>query len=250
MSLKDNIITFVSFVTRPAKRKLIRLSMRHRGKKGLEIGGPSSFFSLKGYYPVYLFARQIDGVNYSNNTVWEGKIEEGQTYKFHAKTGYQYISEATDLSRCKDAFYDFVLSCHSLEHVANPLKMLAEVKRVLKPEGEFILILPDKRFTFDINRPYTTLAHLQEDFRNDVKDDDRTHFQESIDLHKHEDGISAAQVEEFNSRVMNNNTFRCVHHHVFDFALIKEMLSVAGFDTEYQQTAHPFHMVTIARKRK
>src|SRR5215510_5372143 len=97
MTLTDSIITLASYISKPSKRKLISYCRMFTGKKGLEIGGPSSLFSLKGYFPVYLFAGKIDGVNYSNNTSWEGKLTEGDNYHYHTKTGHQFIREATNL---------------------------------------------------------------------------------------------------------------------------------------------------------
>lgn len=248
MMLTDYLITAVSYLKHRSKRTLIKYSYGLQGLKGLEIGGPSAFFSLKGHFPVYLFAAEIDGVNYSNQTVWEGSIQQGRNYRYYNKTGYQYIKEASDLNDIQEGNYDFVLSCHSLEHVANPLKALAEWRRVLRKNGTLVLVLPDKRHTFDINRPYTTIKHLLDDRRNNVGEDDPTHYQESIELHdlSLDNGVSSKQ--EHAERIKNNITTRCVHHHVFSLELIREMLTAASFKVIYQQEAAPFHLITIARK--
>src|SRR5665213_1671623 len=93
------IITLISYASKPEKRKLIRISLSLKDKVGLEIGGPSDFFDLKSFFPVYVFAKRIDGVNFSAETVWEGKIEEGMSYHYtDNKKGYQYISEASELN--------------------------------------------------------------------------------------------------------------------------------------------------------
>src|SRR5678809_351745 len=110
MKFSEYIITLVSYITRPQKRKLIEISYGLKDKTGLEIGGPSAFFNLKSYFPVYLFAEIIDGVNYSAETVWEGKIEEGTSYNYaKGKKGIQYISEASELSEIENEKYDFLL---------------------------------------------------------------------------------------------------------------------------------------------
>lgn len=41
-----------------------------------------------------------------------------------------------------DSTFDVVYSSHSLEHAYDPLKALAEFKRVLKPDGKLFLVLP------------------------------------------------------------------------------------------------------------
>jgi len=248
MKVKDYLITLASYISKPSKRRLIKYCSLFRSKKGLEIGGPSSLFSLKGYFPVYLFAKQVDGVNYSNETAWEGSISEGLTYRYQNRTGYQYIREATNLRNIADESYDFVLSCHSLEHVANPLKAIEEWKRVLKPNGYLVIVLPDKRFTFDINRPYTTMTHLLDDYKKHIGEEDTTHFEEVIALHDpgKDEGIESRQM--LRKRVEENIVHRFVHHHVFSFELVDEMLSYFSFTKIYQQEAHPFHLITIAKK--
>jgi SAM-dependent methyltransferase len=59
-----------------------------------------------------------------------------------------------------DASTDFVVASHVLEHVADPLGILDEIHRVLRVGGIAILLVPDRRTTFDANRPPTPLDHL------------------------------------------------------------------------------------------
>jgi ubiquinone/menaquinone biosynthesis C-methylase UbiE len=249
MHIKDAVITRMSYLRRPAKRKLINWARRLEKRKGLEIGGPSSLFSLKGYFPVYLYAGAIDGVNFSTETLWEGSLQEGNNYRWHRKTGYQYIREATDLAGIADESYDVVLSCHSLEHVANPLKALYEWKRVLKPGGILVLVLPDKRYTFDVNRPYTTMAHLLDDYRNNTGENDTTHFEEIVRCFAPDKNPHLSSREELAARLKLNFTERSVHHHVFSQELVKELMQHLSFTTLYQQEAAPFHLITIAEKK-
>lgn len=250
MNIPDYLITGLSFIKQPGKRKLIRMAYRLRSKKGLEIGGPSSFFNLKGYFPVYIFAARIDGVNFSNETVWEGKISAGDTYSYYNnKGGHQYISEASDLAFLESACYDFLLSCHSLEHMANPIKALKEWNRVIKTGGYLVLVLPDKESTFDNKRPYTTFEHLLQDYENNVGEDDTTHFEEVIRLHDINMDQGVQSGEALAQRIMNNFNNRCVHHHIFSLNVIKQVLGYAGFSVLYQQKARPFHLITIAQKK-
>jgi SAM-dependent methyltransferase len=58
---------------------------------------------------------------------------------------------------------DFVIASHVLEHLADPLGFLVDIHRVLRPGGVAIVLLPDRRRTFDSFRPPTPLAHLVED---------------------------------------------------------------------------------------
>ena len=69
-------------------------------KKGIEIFGPSKIFNSKDNLPVYKIALSIDGCNFSNNTEWEWKIEEGESYQYekNKKAGYQFICEGNNLT--------------------------------------------------------------------------------------------------------------------------------------------------------
>ncbi len=249
MKLIEYIVTVVSFIIKPQKRKLIKLSYSLKNKIGLEIGGPSSIFKLKSYFPVYLFANQVDGVNYSTETVWEGKIKEGKNYHYtNNKCGYQFVLEASNLNGIKDNSYDFLLSSHSLEHIANPIQAVKEWYRVLKPGGTIVLALPDKKRTFDRNRAYTTLEHLIEDFEKNVTENDTTHYDEIFQLHDLSRDAGVSSVSELKERTLNNSVNRCVHHHVYSFDLLQQTLLYCGFRPIYEQEAAPFHLVIIAKK--
>ncbi len=101
------------------------------GKKGLEIGGPSMLF--KTTLPLYQIIKDLDGVNFSTHTAWEGSIKAGRHFNFiGAKKGMQFIAEASDLTALQDQSYEFLLSSNCLEHVANPIKALMEWKRVIQ----------------------------------------------------------------------------------------------------------------------
>jgi len=249
MTFKEKIITSISYLRQPQKRKLIKIASQFNGKIGVEIGGPSPSFSIRSYFPVYLFAKRIDGVNFSTTTIWEGTISEGENFSYYKnKKGFQYIAEATNLSKIGNSKYDFVLSCHSLEHTANTLKALKEWNRILRNNGYLILVLPNKKFTFDEYRPVTTFEHLREDLINNTDETDNTHFEEVIRLHsmKKDEGVKTKL--ELIERTNNNYENRCVHHHVFDFELIKTMLLYTGFSIELQKLVAPFNMVTVAKK--
>lgn len=64
---------------------------------------------------------------------------------------------------------DYLCSSHVLEHLANPIASLFEWHRVLRPGGWLYLVVPDKRFTFDLNRPVTSSTHLLRDFFRETR---------------------------------------------------------------------------------
>lgn len=68
------------------------------------------------------------------------------------------------LSFAPDNRYDFVICSHVLEHVANPLWLIQECHRVLKPGGLLYLAVPDGRTGYDRGRPLTTYTELSDLF--------------------------------------------------------------------------------------
>ncbi len=236
---KDHLISLWFYKKRLPNYQFICKKLKDLNKV-IEIGGPSGNFYIK--IPIYQQIRSLDIVNYSENTIWKGAISEKiKCNYFSNKYANQIISEAVNLDKIKNNFYDLVLSSHCLEHIANPLKALIEKNRILKSGGYFLLILPNKKTTFDHRRPYTTFEHLIKDYKDNVSEDDLTHYDEIILLHDIEmDGFKKNK-KEFEERSKKNFINRCFHHHVFDKNLIYSMLNYTNFniisfsniDTEY-----------------
>ena len=248
MTVKDQLTTLSSYLLRPGKRKFIKTAYSLKNKYGLEIAGPSTIFGLRGAFPVYLFCASVDDVNYEDGKIWEKK-DRGSDYAFYRdKKGKRIVADGDDLVSINDNTYDFVLSSHSLEHMANPLKALKEWRRVLKPQGTLVLILPDKRFTFDAKRPYTSFEHLLEDYRQNRQENDETHLGEILETFP-DNNINPTK-EAYASILKDNFKYRCAHHHVFNENLLKEALVFAGFDIGYQTTYPPFHLITVASAKK
>jgi SAM-dependent methyltransferase len=220
------------------------------GKKGLEIGGPSAIFTWKGKIPIYSIVGSLDACNFSGTTMWEGAISEGKKFQFHPKKelGYQFIGEASDLSRIGNEQYDFVLASHVLEHCANPIKALREWVRVLKNDGMLLLIFPHRDGTFDHQREITPLDHLLWDHEYDTPENDQTHMQEFIDKIDLSMTAYGNDRKTFEERTRKNIEFRGMHHHVFDASAAIRLVDQAALQIENVQTFLPFHIVIVARK--
>jgi len=217
-------------------------------KIGLEIGGSSGVFQGKDLLPVYPCAARIDGVNFSTSTLWAGDISETAGYRTtDGRVGQQFVCEASKLERIADRTYDFVLSSHSLEHSANPLKCIAEWLRVLKPGGALLLILPDARFTFDHRLPVTSFDHLLEDYQNDIGEDDHTHLEEILALHDLSQDPQAGSAESFRARSLRNIENRALHQHIFDAALLRRIFHYFNITPLCAKTAPPTHVIALGQ---
>ena len=79
-----------------------------------------------------------------------------------------------------DASLDFVIASQILEHLANPLRVLDEIHRVLRPGGVVLLLLPDRRRTFDHARPATGVDHVVAEYEAGVTEVDDAHIEEFV----------------------------------------------------------------------
>ena len=239
-------------IIRRATRRCVKSSSLFRAevesKYGLEIGGPSGPFRDTGILPLYRYAAGLDNCVFAAETLWEGRRSEGQTFSYHpAKpNGFNFIREATDLYGVADHRYDFVLSSHNLEHIANPIRALKEWKRVVKAGGAIITVLPDYRHTFDHRRQPTTVRHMVEDYDSETKENDLTHLQEILELHDLSRDPKAGTLDQFHRRSLRNFENRTLHHHVFDKDNSRALLEAAGLSVELVELAKPHHIAILS----
>jgi SAM-dependent methyltransferase len=220
-----------------------------RGRRALEIGGPSWIFSDGGCLPVYRALKSVDNCLFSSETMWTGRVQGGRSFKYHPRkeAGLQFICEGTALTTVRDSSYQCVLASHSLEHIANPLKALEEWKRVLEPDGLMLLVLPHRDGAFDWRRPITDLAHLAEDYEKNIGEDDRTHFSEILALHD-ADKCAPETPEHFRQRCLGNFKNRGMHHHVFDTNTALEMTNRSAFQVLRVDALEPYHIIILAQR--
>ena len=90
----------------------------------------------------------------------------------------EIIDDGETLATIGDATQDFVIANHFIEHCQNPLFTFHNLFRVLKPGGIVFMAVPDKRFTFDVDRPCTPLEHVLRDFSEGPGWSKRQHYEE------------------------------------------------------------------------
>jgi SAM-dependent methyltransferase len=220
------------------------------GKHGLEIDGPSGIFMDKSLLPIYGIVGHSDSCNFSDRTVWQRNVREGLEFKYHPNkpAGYQFVCEGSNLARIDNERYDFVISSHVIEHMANPLKAILEWKRVLRIGGVVVLVCPHKEATFDHRRPITPLDHLIEDYNRGVDDHDFTHLPEILKLHDLSLDPGAGSYEQFLARSNKNFDNRCLHHHVFVTESWISILDYLNLEIVCLEAILPFHIIAIGKK--
>ena len=95
------------------------------------------------------------------------------------------------ISEVVDREVDYVVASHVVEHVPDVIGWLLELGRVLRPEGRVFLAVPDMRFTFDVERPLTSLGKLVEDHRREKT---RPSLADVLDQHAYHVRVDPAEV--------------------------------------------------------
>jgi ubiquinone/menaquinone biosynthesis C-methylase UbiE len=60
--------------------------------------------------------------------------------------------------------FDYVIASHVIEHIPDTVTWLNDIASILKPGGSIRLVIPDKRFTFDLLRQDTSPSQVIESF--------------------------------------------------------------------------------------
>ncbi len=159
------------------------------------------------------------------------------------------IDNGESLCSISNGTLDFVIANHFLEHCQNPLSALSNMFRVLKKGGVLYIALPDKRFTFDHDRPVTSVAHILKDYNEGPDQSKVQHFEEWVRLVDKVKDIKAAQKEVDRLLEMDYS----IHFHVWTqsemlemFLALKNELKIS-FDVEVcLKNEHEF--ILILRK--
>ena len=88
------------------------------------------------------------------------------------------VDDGKTLESIADASQGFVIANHLLEHCPDPIGALGNWLRVLRIGGIVFLSVPDKRYTFDRNRPVTKLEHIIRDWREGPQWSRKQHYEE------------------------------------------------------------------------
>lgn len=216
-------------------------------RSGLEIGGPSQIFARNdSFLPVYGYTGSLDNCDISTRTTWASHSAQF-SFDSQKSPGRNIFCDGSNLQVVDDHAYDFILSCHNLEHFANPVKALKEWQRVTVKGGTMVLVLPHYKYMFDHRRQPTPVQHMLTDFEHNTPESDLSHLEEILELHDLSRDLAAGSPDDFRARSLANFENRCLHHHVFDECNIHELLTVLGMEVLSIETVWPIHIFAIAR---
>lgn len=137
----------------------------------LEIGPGNRPFSVAPTARVKYADRSIEGGRDRNFPELVGQPSGVQA-------DYDIDLDTEGLSQIRSASLDGLVVSHVIEHVANPLAVLAEFERVLRIGGKLLLVVPDRTKTFDAARVPTPFSVPKAKYRAGVSEVDEATIRE------------------------------------------------------------------------
>jgi SAM-dependent methyltransferase len=131
------------------------------------------------------------------------------------------LDDGERLATIPDGTQDFVIANHFLEHCENPLRALGNMMRVLRPGGVVYLAVPDKRYTFDVDRPVTPTDHVLRDYREGPEGSRRAHYEEWARL------VDNAEEPEAHATDLLDRGYS-IHFHAWTQAELLDLLRAAA----------------------
>ena len=108
-------------------------------------------------------AAHVVGVDISSEAVRHARKRYGQ----HANL--EFVTASCDNLPFTDASFDLVVSFETIEHIETQQVFVAELARVLRPDGMLLLSSPNKRQYSDAH-DYHNEFHVRELYRNELED--------------------------------------------------------------------------------
>jgi predicted SAM-dependent methyltransferase len=133
------------------------------------------------------------------------------------------LDDGQRLSTIADESQDFVIANHFLEHCEDPLGALGNMIRVLRPGGVVYLAVPDKRYTFDADRPVTPTDHLLRDHREGPEGSRRAHYEEWARL------VDRVEEPEAHATALLDRGYS-IHFHAWTQTELLEVLRTAAHE--------------------
>jgi predicted SAM-dependent methyltransferase len=96
-------------------------------------------------------------------------------------TPVDVVENGETLESFRDGSLSFVVANHFMEHTEDPIRTIKNHLRVLRDDGILYYAIPDRRYTFDIDREPTGLQHLAEDHAKGAERSRKQHFEEWVE---------------------------------------------------------------------
>jgi len=132
-----------------------RLAKRYVNGSGLEIGA----LHRPAILPAGVDVKYVDLLSREESIKKFPELEASEI------VAVDFIDNGFVLSEIPKSSQDFLIANHVLEHTPNPIQVLKNWSRILKPYGILFVTVPIAQACFDKGRALTTLEHLIDDFK-------------------------------------------------------------------------------------
>jgi hypothetical protein len=126
------------------------------GLKGLEIGA----FDLPMIDPGEALVKFAD---YSTTQELKARAASNPQHSAYFVVDVDYVVRDVGWTAVPEDF-DWICASHVIEHVPNMVGWLQTLGAKLNDNGVLFLVIPDRRYTFDIHRPETSLGKILFDY--------------------------------------------------------------------------------------
>ena len=134
------------------------------------------------------------------------------------------VDDGEKLTKFKDNSLDFIIANHFIEHCIDPIGTVINMYKKLKREGVLYVGIPDKRYTFDIDRPLTTYEHLLEEHKDKTNNKFKAaHTLEYVKVKLGKDKNSPEKVKKRVQEILDSG-YR-IHYHVWTQREMTEMFA-------------------------
>lgn len=192
------------------------LARRYLRGTGLEIGALTTPLRL----PPGVTARYVDRLPRDELVALEGPGLRRAGIDPERIVDVDHVADGSTLHGIDDDSHDFVVACHVLEHVPDPVAGLENLARVTRDGGTVLIVLPDGRLTFDRRRGLTSTEHVLSDHARGPQWSEREHHLEwARDIEGLDGAAAARRAQEFERSDARH------HFHVWDLERFLELLN-------------------------
>ena len=131
------------------------------------------------------------------------------------------IGDAEKLDNIEADSLDFIIANHFIEHCQNVISTLEIMFSKIKEEGILFLAIPDKRYTFDIDRDITSWKHFKKDYEEGSGQSEYAHYYDFVKHTEHGLGKTDREINEKINELKARNF--SIHFHVFDHESILKL---------------------------
>lgn len=119
-------------------------------------------------------------VKYVDRISREEHLKIFPEYRLSDMVAVDIIGDGETLDCIADGTQDFVIANHFIEHCQNPVMTIENMFRVLRKNGVIFMCIPDKRYTFDVDRENTPIDHFKRDYTEGPEWSEHLHYEDFV----------------------------------------------------------------------